>query len=180
MARNKANVDKNSREYLTQQWKTGRSSLLLIIIVTLVNMIAVVADADFYFLFSATVPYYLVAFGKGFDNGFIDGAWSEIGTFTITALVIAAVILGVYLICWLLSKKRNGWLIAALVLFSIDTAVLLLMLTSDSSVLIDLAIHALAVWELAQAVRCAKKLKALPEQEPVTPEGWHGTTPDLD
>lgn len=180
MARNQANVDKNSREYLTQKWKTGRSSLLLILIVTLVNMIAVVADIDFYFLFSASIPFYLVVFGKAFDNGFAEGAWSEIGTFTVTALVIAAVILGVYLICWLLSKKHNGWLIAALVLFSIDTAALLLMLSGDSSVLLDLAIHALAIWELAQAISCAKKLKAMPEEEPVTPEGWHGTTPDLD
>ena len=61
-----------------------------------------------YFLFSASVPYYLVFVGMGIENGFVDGAWNVKGTLTYTGLVIALVIVAVYLLCWLLSKKLRA------------------------------------------------------------------------
>lgn len=124
MARNNTPVDKNSREYLLRQVANGRYSLLLIVILTVVNLIMTILDTNTYFLFSASVPYYLVFVGMGIENGFVDGAWNVKGTLTYTGLVIALVIVAVYLLCWLLSKKRAGWLTAALVLFIIDTVAL--------------------------------------------------------
>ena len=97
---------------------SGRTSLLMILILTVVNLLFTILDLDQYFLFSASVPYYLTMLGKGMDNGFLDGAWDINGTYTITGLVISAVILAVYLLCWLMSKKKTGWLTAALVLFT--------------------------------------------------------------
>ena len=117
MAKNNTPVDKNSREYLLRQVANGRYSLLLIVILTVVNLIMTILDTNTYFLFSASVPYYLVFVGMGIENGFVDGAWNVKGTLTYTGLVIALVIVAVYLLCWLLSKKRAGWLTAALVLF---------------------------------------------------------------
>ena len=124
MAKNNTPVDKNSREYLLRQVANGRYSLLLIVILTVVNLIMTILDTNTYFLFSASVPYYLVFVGMGIENGFVDGAWNVKGTLTYTGLVIALVIVAVYLLCWLLSKKRAGWLTAALVLFIIDTVAL--------------------------------------------------------
>ena len=124
MARNNTPVDKNSREYLLRQVANGRYSLLLIVILTVVNLIMTILDTNTYFLFSASVPYYLVFVGMGIENGFVNGAWNVKGTLTYTGLVIALVIVAVYLLCWLLSKKRAGWLTAALVLFIIDTVAL--------------------------------------------------------
>ena len=124
MARNNTPVDKNSREYLLRQVANGRYSLLLIVILTVVNLIMTILDTNTYFLFSASVPYYLVFVGMGIENGFVDGAWNVKGTLTYTGLVIALVIVAVYLLCWLLSKKRAGWLTAALVLFIVDTVAL--------------------------------------------------------
>lgn len=112
MARNNTPVDKNSREYLLRQVANGRYSLLLIVILTVVNLIMTILDTNTYFLFSASVPYYLVFVGMGIENGFVDGAWNVKGTLTYTGLVIALVIVAVYLLCWLLSKKRAGWLTA--------------------------------------------------------------------
>lgn len=113
MAKNNTPVDKNSREYLLRQVANGRYSLLLIVILTVVNLIMTILDTNTYFLFSASVPYYLVFMGMGIENGFVDGAWNVKGTLTYTGLVIALVIVAVYLLCWLLSKKRAGWLTAA-------------------------------------------------------------------
>ena len=82
MARNNTPVDKNSREYLLRQVANGRYSLLLIVILTVVNLIMTILDTNTYFLFSASVPYYLVFVGMGIENGFVDGAWNVKGTLT--------------------------------------------------------------------------------------------------
>ena len=169
MAKNNTQVDKNSREYLLRQVANGRYSLLLIVILTVVNLIMTILDTDTYFLFSASVPYYLVFVGMGIENGFVNGAWDVRGTLTYTGLVIALVIVAVYLLCWLLSKKRAGWLTAALVLFIIDTVALVVITFAlyDNPVgkLVDFLLHIWAIVELVQAVRSSKKLKELPPTE---------------
>ena len=145
MARNNTPVDKNSREYLLRQVANGRYSLLLIVILTVVNLIMTILDTNTYFLFSASVPYYLVFVGMGIENGFVDGAWNVKGTLTYTGLVIALVIVAVYLLCWLLSKKRAGWLTAALVLFIVDTVALVVitfaLYDSPMGKLVDFLLH---------------------------------------
>ena len=169
MARNNTPVDKNSREYLLRQVANGRYSLLLIVILTVVNLVLTLLDTGRYFLFSASVPYELVSLGMAFDNGFTDGAWNVRGTLTYTGLVIALVIVAVYLLCWLLSKKRAGWLTAALVLFIIDTVALVIiaftLYDSPASQLVDLLLHVWAIVELVQGVRGNKKLQELPPTE---------------
>lgn len=176
-------VDKNSPEYLQRQIANGRHSLLLILVFTLVNLVMVVLDSGTYFLFSASVPYYLTLFSKGIDNNFVNGPWDANGPYTIVALVISAVILLLFLLCWFLSKKRSGWLVAALVLFVLDTAALALLtftiLADPASNIVDFVIHAWAIWELIQAIRCSGKLKKLPEEQPADMEIC-GTTPELD
>ena len=168
MARNNPPVDKNSREYLLRQVANGRYSLLLIVVLTVVNLVLTLLDTGRYFLFSASVPYELVSLGMAFDNGFSDGAWS-VGTLTFTGLVIALVIVAVYLLCWLLSKKHAGWLTAALVLFIIDTVALVVvafaLYDNPASQLVDLLLHVWAIVELVQAVRGNKKLQELPPTE---------------
>lgn len=158
MQKNINPVDKNSPEYLLKQVAGGRYSLLLILIFTVANLVLLLVDSDRYFLFSASVPYYFTAFGIGMDSAFSDG----IGTFTITALVISLLILGVYLLCWILSKKHTGWLTTALVLFCVDTVGLLfLSYIFETSNLLDFLLHAWAIYELAHGIYCAGKLKKL-------------------
>lgn len=173
-------VDKDSREYQLQQISGGRGTLLAILVLTLINLVMVVLDQGSYFLFSASVPYYLTMISKGIDNGFANGAWPENGPMTITALVISAVILVVYLLCWLLSKKRGGWITVAMVLFLLDTLALVLIIfyvtASPISGILDVLFHLWACWLLIQGFRANKKLKTMPwepsDEEPArnTPE----------
>ena len=171
MQKNINPADKNSPEYLLKQIAGGRYSLLLILIFTVVNLILLLVDSGRYFLFSASVPYYFTAFGIGMDSAFS----GSFGTFTITALVISLMILGVYLLCWVLSKKRTGWLTAALVLFCVDTVGLLfLSYIFETSSLLDLLLHIWAICELAHAIYCAgklKKLSAQPDSPAYCPQG---------
>ena len=166
-------MDKNSPEYLTKKISAGRYSLQLIILLTVVNIVLLLIEADRYFVFSASIPYYLTAFAMGMDSVFSSG----IGTYTIIAIVISVIVVGIYLLCWALGEKKPGWLTAALVLFSLDTVGLLVItfaLVDDPILnLMDIIIHALVVYELARAVACAKKLKRQAAAE------TYSTTPDI-
>ena len=167
MAR-KNTADKNSVEYLSSKIGGGRHSLLLIVAFTVVNLLMVVLDSSTYFLFSASVPYYLTLYSKGIDNGFVDGPWPENGPVTIAALIVSGVILLLFLLCWLLSKKRTGWLIPALVLFVLDTLALVWctfnLVNDPAGNIMDFVFHIWAIWELILAIRCGSKLKKLPRQ----------------
>ncbi len=159
MRKNVNSVDKNSPEYWAKMIAGGRYSLLLIVVLTVVNIVLLLVEADRYFVFSASFPYYLTAFAMGMDEALSGG----IGICTIIALVIGVLLMGVYMLCWALGKNKPGWLTAALVLFSLDTVVLLVisftLIDSPLLNLMDIIFHALAIYELVMAVICAGKLK---------------------
>lgn len=175
-------VDKNSVEYLQSKVNTGRHSLLLILAFTVVNLLMVVLDSSTYFLFSASVPYYLTLYAKGIDNDFVNGPWTENGPVTIVALIVSAVILLLFLLCWLLSRKRTGWLVPALVLFILDTLALawctLNLVNDPAGNLVDFVFHFWAIWELIQAIRCGSRLKKLPARTPDLDQYYH--TPEIE
>jgi hypothetical protein len=166
---NNKGIDKNSREYLEKKVASARHSLLLVLIFTVINLVMLLVDSNSYFLFSASVPYYLTAFGLGMDMGM---GTSGIGVFTTTALVISVVILVMYLVCWLLTKKRPAWYVVAAVLFALDTVVLVLVALGFDAIadsVMDFVFHAWVIIELFQAVSANKKLKNLPP-EPIVDE----------
>lgn len=173
----KNQVDKTSPEYRQQQVSGARSSLLVVLIFTMVNLLMLLLDSDRYFLFSASVPYYLTAFGMGMDIGLGE---TGIGTFTLVALGISAVVLALYLVSWLMSKKRPGWLVVAFVAFILDTVALVLVCLAFDALaesVVDLVFHTWVVVSLCQGIVANSKLKKMPNeasvmgvQEPVGPE----------
>lgn len=165
MASGKQPVDKTSPDYMISRVKTARSSLAIVTAFTVVNLAMMLAQIDRYFLFSASVPYYLTMFAFLIDDLSID-------SFTIGALVVSALILGAYLLCFLMSGKQvskgNGWLITALVLFCLDSLGLLYvtfcLIESPASNLMDLFFHGWVLWELVIGIRYNGKLKALRQE----------------
>lgn len=173
---------KNSRAMLQGKYNAGRVDVLLIALFTLVNIIAAAfaTEDGTYFLFCAMIPYYFVLLGLilsgSMSQDFYNELQEEIGMETpvfgksilYTMLVIAIIIIVVYLLMWFLSKNnRVGFLVAALVLFGIDTLFTLFML--NSAAILDLAIHALAIWGIARGVVAGYKLKKLPIEEERVP-----------
>lgn len=165
------NNRKYSPEYLLKQTAGARASLLAVLILTVVSLAMLLLEIDMYFVFSATVPQYLTAFCMGIDIG---QGYLGFGPFTAIALVVSAVVLVLYLLCWLLSKKRPGWLIAALVFFIIDTVALLvvsLLLEILTENILDLVIHAWVLFELIQGISANYKLeKMIAEFDPSDPD----------
>lgn len=167
----KANVPNTApmtpRQETQMKYNRSRANLLLVIICTVVNLFTV-TFSNTYFLFSATIPmlfpYTMAALVEDPEFMAEVGITAEASTpLIITGLVIGLILVLPYLLCWIFSKKRVGWMIASLVFFSIDC--LFLLLTFDTSIIIDLLIHAWVMFYLVTGVINGKKLKGMPEDE---------------
>lgn len=154
----------NTQQGLTPEEKciknlnVSRYNILIVIALTLVNLIFLLVGSDTYFLFSASVPYYIVG---------ITQAISPVAT--AFATVFAVAVLAAYFLCFLFGKKHMGWLIAALALFAIDTVFYLYLLVflylpniSEEtliSILIELVMHFYALYYFIAAVISACRIK---------------------
>ena len=140
---------------------------------TVINIIMLFVGGDSYFLFSAVVPYYLVMEGMFFTGKLeylpVEDAYRMDDSYLTVMLIIAAVITLLYLVCWFLSKDNKvGWLIGALVLIVIDTIGIFVLFEVGESIL-DIIFHVWVIVSLVQGIIAAKKLKELPENEPLEP-----------
>ena len=81
-------------------------------------------------------------------------------------IAIAVVILVMYLLSWIFSKKeRVGWLIFALVFFAIDTIAMFLIAGISSDMALDILFHILVIYYLSSGIYAHFKLKKLPPEE---------------
>ena len=139
---------------LQKHYASGRSTLLTLLIFTVVNVVLMVLGAGYYFVFSASIPYYLMAF-------VLDLGGRTLG---MIFLAIAVGFTALLLLSWLLSKKQSGWMICGMVLVIVDTLVLLglclLIPGLFAENIMDFIFHAVAIYSTVQAVIAAKKLKA--------------------
>ena len=102
-----------------RKYGLARGNLLLALIFTVVNIVLTLVNADIYFLFSAFMPLVMVDLGVALVP--------DLGTPVLVIMAVIGVALIVpCLLCWIFSKKKMGWMIAALVYFVFDTAFLLL------------------------------------------------------
>ena len=95
-------VEKGSQEYYERQVAMGRSTLLVVLCLTAANLLLLISNTNFYLLFSASVPYYLTSLARGFDLAEFGGVNH---VYTWMALGVSTLILGLFLVCWLLSRK---------------------------------------------------------------------------
>lgn len=152
-------VEKGSQEYDERQISMSRGAILLVLCLTVVNLGLLIAGSNTYLLFAASAPYYLTIMARGFD---LAASGAVNGGYTWTALVFSALALGLYLLCWLLSKKNPKWLTVSLILFTVDTICLALLCRfvfggfTDS--IMDFFMHAWVIYELYVGVRAARNL----------------------
>lgn len=157
---------------LINRYRSARHNLLLVIIFSAINILLLATNSGYYFLFSAFVPYILVDYGMFFCGfypaeyydefypgmSFLDGSYMSIFA------VVAVVILALYLLSWIFSKKnRVGWLIFSLVLFVIDTVAMLYMIVDFSEYIFDIIFHAWVIISLIMGIVSHFKLKKMPE-----------------
>ena len=139
-----------------KRYSSARADLLIMIALTVVNIVLMFFGSESMMLFSATIPYFAV--GAGY--------WEGDQEVMIFGIVIAVISIALYLLCWLLSKKRYQWLIVATVLFTLDTAAMIYLYASSGEIgsgIFDIVIHALVLYYLVVGIITGKKLKALKE-----------------
>lgn len=177
MARTNNAAQATPRQILENKYRSARANLLIVVAFTLINIVLAFTDSSSYFLFSLFIPYMLVLLGAML-TGNLPGAYTaaelEIIEFLPNAVfiimaIVAAAFLAVFVVSWVVTKKKPaiGWLIASLVLASIDTGIFLLFSGISLDTLIDLAFHVWVIVSLAGGIGAHKKLKALPPEEEI-------------
>lgn len=145
--------DKNSPEYAVTQYNRSRSNLLVAIVFTVVNIILYMFGSSACFLFSISFPFILFS------------------TESFVGVVLPLLILGVYVLCYFLSKKHVGFMITAMVLFIIDCHFLVLVVASASyfsqgeisfvDFILDFLMHIYVLVYLIIGVRYSRRYKAV-------------------
>ncbi len=170
------------RQRLENRYNASRGNLLLVIVFTLINIVLIFTKSYSYFLFSAFVPYVMVDegwywTGRYPSEYYEDGVILSADSFLYTMIAIVAVVLVVYLLCWLFSNKnRVGWLITALVFFALDTVFYVWYCGISVEGIIDLLFHVWVLYYLISGIVAHYKLKKLPPEEE-TPVAVEEETP---
>ena len=148
-------------------YKSARIAIILLVALTIVNILMSIAHIDRYFVSSVFMSYFMVAIIPNVALG----------------AGIAFAILVPYLLAFLLSKKKAGWMIAALVLFALDTLFVIFTMfllyrigESPWSMLLDLVLHAFVIFELVMGVKYREAATAEKDEDgPAMPSDEDGT-----
>lgn len=133
------------------QYDVARANLVLVVVFTLINVVLCLLGQDSYFLFSAIVPYFIAMIGAMWGGLFPPEYYADMDmteadffpvSFVIICAVVAILIIAVYFILWLLSKKHVAFMIAALVLFIIDTVLMPILFGISLEWILDYVFHA--------------------------------------
>ena len=93
------------------KYKNMRLSLLFVVVCTYLNLVFSLLGV--YFVFSLHLPTLFCTTGALLyqESGEI--------VYYVTGVIIAALLAVPYLLCWIFSKKRSGWMIVALILYTL-------------------------------------------------------------
>ena len=159
------------RDKLRANYTNARMNLLLAAIFTLVNVVMILMGQDYYFLFSISIPYVIAFCGALFCGTLPQEYYDQLlgyqrifkpyMIYVFAAIAVAIILL--YVICFIFSKKRAGFLVTALVLFSLDTAFMFFWYGLNLSILLDILFHGWLIGSLIVGVRSYYKLKKMPE-----------------
>ena len=167
------------RALYQSKFNSARYNLLLVVAMTAINVVLLMLGGSSYFLFSATVPYSLAIDGM-YMTGRMPEDWYtdwpdtlpflDSGYMTVMMVIAFAIIL-VYLACFFFSKNfKSGWMIAAAVIFSLDTLYLVFIYGVGVDSIMDLLLHAWVLYYLISGSVYGIKLKKLAADEPVEGE----------
>ena len=172
----KANVPNTApmspRDEVERKYRNCRANLLMVVLFTVFNLVTY-PFVSFYFPFAATIPCYEMhlTFQENPEVAFAE---------LLIPIIIGIILTVPYLLCWIFSKKRVGWMVAALVFFSLD-CLLLIAMYDLTSVIVDILFHAWVMFYLITGVIHGFKLKSMPEDEPLPNLGAaEGETPAED
>ncbi len=164
-----------TKNLLRRQVNMGCYMILGTVLITVVDILFLLLNVDFYITYSFACAFYLVWLGKGFDNGFAYSG-AQVDVYTRTGLVMALVLLAALLLLWWLACRQERWLRISMAVLAVDAVLLLIfsvfLLEEPLSCLWELVIHGAVVWEMNKALSARRQLERLrraPVQESPEP-----------
>lgn len=156
------------RRKLQQQIGLGRTALLLVLLVSLLNQLLLLLKVNFHFLFSASVPYYLNWLARKL------GGPAGATPLKVIAVIVTLLIYFVYVACWLFSARRREFLKTVLLLYCADTVLLVIfacaLLNNPFNCLLEVLTHLIVIAVLYMAHRAAQQLRRMPKKRNPRPE----------
>ncbi len=155
-------------EMAVANYKTAKMDILLIVAFTAINMIMAISGSGTYFLFSASIPYYLALYASlltgRFPPEYYEGGEVFLGNEIFYIMIALAVIfLALYVVCFFMLKKPNKvWFIVVTVAFSLDTLAMFGMLLLggfDPSMIIDVVFHAYVLFCFIKGIKACSDIK---------------------
>ena len=143
-------------EGLVRKFKGARDKLLVLIVTTIISVALTVLNV-FISYFSLFAPIFAIFL---LEN---------------VGIIIAGCMILMYLLCYFLSKKYKVLMLVALILFIVDTLILLAFVlytleVQSKYVLIDIAFHAFILYYLINGVVAWDKMRKAPTEEVVEAE----------
>lgn len=151
------------------KYNNSRQSILLLFIFSVINIFSI-SMLGTYFLFSAYLPQVLISLA------YLDPSLTPV------MVILSILYILPYLLCYIFSKKKAGWMVAALALFSVDSLVFLIdffayLAAGDLSFIIDLIFRIYVLVSLIigvvnrkQAVSVANGVQENTANESINPE----------
>lgn len=140
------------------KFNKARNNLLAVVAFTVINLLLTAFNADIYLLFSATAPQLIFEVGRGLAEEL------QSNVFLIIGFIVAFVVIILYFICWLFAKRLRAFILVALILFSIDTLIFVLLTLAagfDVSYLLDIGFHGWILFYLISGVMAWTKLRGV-------------------
>ena len=155
----RAAAGQRMRRTLLQRIGLGRTAILLILVISLINQLLLLLKVNYHFLFSSAVPYYL-----NWLAGKLGGA-AGVTPLKVFSVIVSLAIYVAYVACWILSAGRRDFLKTALWLYGADTILLVVfafaLLQNPFSCLLELLVHLIGIGVLYHAHISAQELRRL-------------------
>lgn len=152
-------AEQRRRKNYRQHFEIGRIALLVLTAVSVFNQLLLLLKVGQHVFISAAVPYYLNWFAQrlGGSNG--------VTFLKVIALLVTLACYGGYTVCWMQSAHQKEYLKTAMLLYALDTVVLLIMafvlIENPASCILEILVHLVVLWLLYDGWNSARRLSEM-------------------
>lgn len=152
-------LPENMNPELEMEMKRYQSSVAnfgMAVLLSAVNVVLVVADADISFPFSAFFPTLIIIFGDQLAEE------SNLAIFSWIGIVLAVFSILIYAVCWFLSKKYRPFILVGFVIFILDFLLIFPFILGGSwEVLVEIVFHIWVLCTLYSGVKAWRNIHRL-------------------
>ena len=152
-------LPENMNPELEMEMKRYQSSVAnfgMAVLLSAVNVVLVVADADISFPFSAFFPTLIIIFGDQLAEE------SNLAIFSWIGIVLAVFSILIYAVCWFLSKKYRPFILVGFVIFILDFLLIFPFILGGSwEVLVEIVFHIWVLCTLYSGVKALRNIHRL-------------------